>query len=163
MFFIPYVIMLVFVGIPIFLLELSLGQFSSSGPINCWELAPIFKGKHVVEYTVDLVIFVCLDSREFGILGHFMKSRIRKLLISMIGSAMIIINLRDSWIREFVLLAKFAKIKTLRTLLDLCSVLLISNIIALLQASLNLSSYFFWIFHMIWCRDGIDINNWLLS
>merc|ERR1711976_189679 len=43
-FFIPYVIMLVFVGIPIFFLELSLGQFTSSGPLTCWECVPIFKG-----------------------------------------------------------------------------------------------------------------------
>jgi len=43
-FFIPYVIMLVIVGIPIMLLELSLGQFTSSGPLTCWECVPIFKG-----------------------------------------------------------------------------------------------------------------------
>ncbi|ELT90268.1 hypothetical protein CAPTEDRAFT_225103 [Capitella teleta] len=43
-FFIPYVIMLVFVGIPIFFMELSLGQFTSSGPLTCWECVPIFKG-----------------------------------------------------------------------------------------------------------------------
>lgn len=43
-FFIPYVIMLVLVGIPIFFLELSLGQFTSNGPLTCWGMAPIFKG-----------------------------------------------------------------------------------------------------------------------
>lgn len=43
-FFIPYVIMLVFVGMPIFFMELSLGQFTSSGPLTCWECVPIFKG-----------------------------------------------------------------------------------------------------------------------
>ena len=43
-FFIPYVIMLVFVGIPLFFMELSLGQFSSNGPLTCWKFAPIFKG-----------------------------------------------------------------------------------------------------------------------
>ncbi|ELU04638.1 hypothetical protein CAPTEDRAFT_155040 [Capitella teleta] len=43
-FFIPYVIMLVFVGMPIFFLELSLGQFTSSGPLTCWGCVPIFKG-----------------------------------------------------------------------------------------------------------------------
>lgn len=44
-FFIPYVIMLFFVGMPIFFLELSLGQFTSSGPLTCWKYAPIFQGK----------------------------------------------------------------------------------------------------------------------
>ena len=37
--------------------------------------------------TIDLVIFACLDSREFVILGLFTKSRIRELSTSMIGSA----------------------------------------------------------------------------
>jgi solute carrier family 6 amino acid transporter-like protein 5/7/9/14 len=43
-FFIPYVIMLFFVGMPIFFFELSLGQFTSAGPLTCWNMAPVFKG-----------------------------------------------------------------------------------------------------------------------
>ncbi|OAF70941.1 hypothetical protein A3Q56_01280 [Intoshia linei] len=43
-FLIPYTIMLFCVGIPIFFLELSLGQYVSRGSMNCWEMAPIFKG-----------------------------------------------------------------------------------------------------------------------
>ncbi|XP_013404985.1 sodium- and chloride-dependent glycine transporter 1 [Lingula anatina] len=43
-FFIPYVIMLFMVGMPIFFLELALGQFSSSGPLTCFKLAPLFTG-----------------------------------------------------------------------------------------------------------------------
>ena len=38
-------------------------------------------------YTVDTVIFECLRFREFVILGHFTKSRIRELLILMTGGA----------------------------------------------------------------------------
>ena len=45
-FLIPYAIMLVFVGIPLFYMELALGQFCSSGPLTCWQFAPIFKGTH---------------------------------------------------------------------------------------------------------------------
>ncbi|KAK2164414.1 hypothetical protein NP493_1414g01000 [Ridgeia piscesae] len=43
-FLIPYVIMLALVGIPIFFLELSVGQFTSSSPLTCWGMAPVFKG-----------------------------------------------------------------------------------------------------------------------
>ncbi|PAA47147.1 hypothetical protein BOX15_Mlig024827g2 [Macrostomum lignano] len=43
-FFIPYCIFLFFCGMPIFCLELSLGQFCSSGPLSCWEFAPLFRG-----------------------------------------------------------------------------------------------------------------------
>jgi hypothetical protein len=43
-FFIPYTIFLFFVGIPLFFLELNLGQYTSKGPVLCFEMAPIFKG-----------------------------------------------------------------------------------------------------------------------
>lgn len=55
-FFIPYIIMLVFVGIPIFFFELSLGQFTSSGPLTCWEFAPFFKGVGVAMVTVSALV-----------------------------------------------------------------------------------------------------------
>ena len=49
-FFVPYCCMLFFVGIPIFLLELSLGQFTSHGALTCWSYAPIFKGDLLLLY-----------------------------------------------------------------------------------------------------------------
>ena len=36
-FLIPYTIMLLFGALPLFFMELSLGQFAKSGPINIWE------------------------------------------------------------------------------------------------------------------------------
>ncbi|XP_035693852.1 sodium- and chloride-dependent glycine transporter 2-like [Branchiostoma floridae] len=43
-FLIPYVVMLVFAGLPIFLLETSLGQFASQGPIRVWRCLPLLQG-----------------------------------------------------------------------------------------------------------------------
>jgi len=44
-FLIPYALMLLFIGIPCFLLELTIGQYSSLGPVTIYSnLAPLFKG-----------------------------------------------------------------------------------------------------------------------
>ncbi|KAL8558225.1 hypothetical protein ACOMHN_055475 [Nucella lapillus] len=43
-FLIPYVISLVFIGIPLFSLEVTFGQFASLGPLSIWTINPLFKG-----------------------------------------------------------------------------------------------------------------------
>jgi len=57
-FFIPYVVMLVFVGMPIFMLELALGQFTSCGPLTCWKYAPIFQGIGVGMVAVSSMVAI---------------------------------------------------------------------------------------------------------
>ena len=52
-FLIPYVIMLALVGLPLFFLELSFGQFCSLGPITAWKVNPLFKG------TTQCIIVQC--------------------------------------------------------------------------------------------------------
>lgn len=45
-FLVPYGIMLLVGGIPLFYMELALGQFHRKGAITCWgRLVPLFKGK----------------------------------------------------------------------------------------------------------------------
>ncbi|KAI3382518.1 hypothetical protein SNEBB_010954 [Seison nebaliae] len=51
-FLIPYVIFLLLVGIPIFFLELAIGQYSSRGPIRCWEMCPMFKGLGIAMFII---------------------------------------------------------------------------------------------------------------
>ncbi|XP_071446953.1 sodium-dependent dopamine transporter [Hetaerina americana] len=54
-FLVPYCIMLVVGGIPLFYMELALGQFNRKGAITCWgRLVPLFKG---IGYAVVLIAF----------------------------------------------------------------------------------------------------------
>ncbi|CAG2231692.1 sodium-dependent dopamine transporter-like [Mytilus edulis] len=54
-FLIPYVMMLVAAGIPLFYMELALGQFNRTGAITCWgNLCPLFKG---IGWAVVLIAF----------------------------------------------------------------------------------------------------------
>ncbi|XP_056157767.1 sodium- and chloride-dependent neutral and basic amino acid transporter B(0+) [Lampris incognitus] len=46
-FLIPYFIMLMLAGIPLFFLESAFGQFCSQGPINVWKAVPILQGTGV--------------------------------------------------------------------------------------------------------------------
>lgn len=41
---IPYTIMLLFVGLPLFFMELAFGQYASEGPITIWKISPLFQG-----------------------------------------------------------------------------------------------------------------------
>ncbi|CAI2733734.1 unnamed protein product [Schistosoma spindalis] len=43
-FLIPYCLMLILLGLPLFFLEFAFGQFASLGPISVWNISPLFKG-----------------------------------------------------------------------------------------------------------------------
>ncbi|XP_052800617.1 sodium-dependent dopamine transporter-like [Mya arenaria] len=54
-FLIPYGLMLIFGGIPLFYMELALGQFYRTGAITCWaRICPLFKG---IGWAVVLIAF----------------------------------------------------------------------------------------------------------
>ena len=98
----------------------NVGTTSSTLVQHCTNVIQIFCVYWVSRATVDLLIFACLNFREFLILWLFKKFRISEFSFFLSTcSAIIIIFLRDSWIREFFRLAKFAKIKTSRILPDL--------------------------------------------
>jgi hypothetical protein len=43
-FLVPFFLFMFLVGIPLFFLELNLGQYTSQGLLSCWQMAPIFRG-----------------------------------------------------------------------------------------------------------------------
>lgn len=43
-FLIPYFFMMIFAGMPLFYLELAIGQYAALGPITVWGICPLFKG-----------------------------------------------------------------------------------------------------------------------
>ncbi|XP_078489293.1 sodium- and chloride-dependent neutral and basic amino acid transporter B(0+)-like [Ciona intestinalis] len=57
-FLIPYVIMLVFAGLPVFFLECALGQFSSLGPISVFKFSPILKGIGICMVILNVLVSI---------------------------------------------------------------------------------------------------------
>ncbi|XP_050707991.1 sodium- and chloride-dependent glycine transporter 1-like [Eriocheir sinensis] len=55
-FLIPYVIMLLVTGLPLFFFELSLGQFGREGPITIWKVVPLFQGVGVGMFMIAFFI-----------------------------------------------------------------------------------------------------------
>ncbi|XP_043199106.1 sodium- and chloride-dependent glycine transporter 1-like isoform X1 [Amphibalanus amphitrite] len=55
-FLIPYVIMLFCTGVPLFFFELTMGQFTSQGPIGIWSVSPLFQGIGYAMFVISLTI-----------------------------------------------------------------------------------------------------------
>nr|CDS26502.2 sodium and chloride dependent glycine [Hymenolepis microstoma] len=74
-FLIPYVIMLVCLGLPIFFLEFAFGQFASLGPISIWSISPLFKGvgyaMTVVSWYISLYYNVIIATAFFYLFASF--------------------------------------------------------------------------------------------
>ncbi|XP_046543832.1 sodium- and chloride-dependent glycine transporter 2-like [Haliotis rubra] len=60
-FLIPYIICLIFIGIPIFGLEVAFGQFGGKGPISIWYINPAMKGIGYAGVLVSVVISIYYD------------------------------------------------------------------------------------------------------
>ncbi|XP_014241849.1 sodium-dependent noradrenaline transporter [Cimex lectularius] len=55
-FLIPYTLMLIFGAVPLFYMELVLGQYNRQGPITVWQICPIFKGVGVCAVVVAFFV-----------------------------------------------------------------------------------------------------------
>jgi solute carrier family 6 amino acid transporter-like protein 5/7/9/14 len=56
-FLIPYIIVLLFIGKPLYFLEMAMGQFSSYGSVKVWEIVPILKGKQSKQFLFFKIFF----------------------------------------------------------------------------------------------------------
>lgn len=64
-FLLPYLLMAVFGGVPLFYMELALGQFHHSGCISIWKhICPIFKGETEEQQHQVLVAPQAVDGSE---------------------------------------------------------------------------------------------------
>ncbi|XP_078068164.1 sodium- and chloride-dependent neutral and basic amino acid transporter B(0+)-like [Mustelus asterias] len=62
-FLIPYSLMLAFIGIPMFFLESSFGQFASRGPVAVWKAVPMLQGvgiTMVILITISNISYTCI-------------------------------------------------------------------------------------------------------
>ncbi|KAK3796644.1 hypothetical protein RRG08_010342 [Elysia crispata] len=77
-FLVPYVIMLILVGLPLFFMELAFGQFASLGPITVWRINPLFKGLGyamvIVSWLISLYYNVIIAQVVFYLFASFTDS-----------------------------------------------------------------------------------------
>jgi len=78
-FLIPYLIVLLMIGRPMFLLELAVGQFSSSGCVKMWDLAPAFRGIGYGQVIASFIVcsYYCV---LIGISFYFLFSSMQSVL-----------------------------------------------------------------------------------
>ena len=54
-FLIPYCICLIFIAIPLLLIEAGMGQYSAKGPIGVWDMLPLFRGCGVASLVLSMI------------------------------------------------------------------------------------------------------------
>jgi len=73
-FLIPYAIMFVFTGLPLFFLEMSFGQYASQGPVSIWSICPLFQGLGYGMFVISFVIGIYYNMVVAWSLRYFWAS-----------------------------------------------------------------------------------------
>ncbi|CAG2201374.1 unnamed protein product [Mytilus edulis] len=78
-FLIPYITFMILGALPMYLLEYSLGQFSSNGPISVWKICPLMKG---IGYAMVIVsaIFCIYFNVMMGYVLYFLYHSLTSVL-----------------------------------------------------------------------------------
>lgn len=84
-FLVPYFICLVVVGLPLFLLELSFGQYASEGPITIWKISPLFQGLGYAMFCMSALVGVYYNMILAWALFYLLSSFTTKLPWSSCG------------------------------------------------------------------------------
>ena len=71
-FLIPYILMLVLGAMPLFYMEVILGQFNRQGPLSLWKICPIFKGK-IEDFQIYLQKHSNTDKKQLSVLISIAK------------------------------------------------------------------------------------------
>lgn len=75
-FLIPYTVSLLLMGLPVFFMELSFGQYASLGPISVWSISPLFTGAGYAMVAVSFFIGIyynMLNAYSFFYLVHSLR------------------------------------------------------------------------------------------
>lgn len=78
-FLIPYVILLIIVGRPMYYMEMAVGQFSSRSSVKIWSMSPIMKGIGTGQKLSTLCV-ISYYSSLIGLTMHYMFHSMRKVL-----------------------------------------------------------------------------------
>lgn len=73
-FLIPYTVMLLTVGIPLFFMELSFGQYASEGPITIWKISPLFTGIGYAMFLMSALVGIYYNMILAWAMFYFLSS-----------------------------------------------------------------------------------------
>ncbi|XP_065935728.1 sodium- and chloride-dependent glycine transporter 1 isoform X2 [Magallana gigas] len=78
-FLIPFFILLIFCGVPLYFLEVSLGQFTGKSPVIVWSISPLFKGLGWLMMTISFVLAWYYNTVIAWVIYYFVHAFLPKI------------------------------------------------------------------------------------
>lgn len=108
---IPFFFFLIFCGIPLYFLELCLGQFSGVSSIFVWKLCPLFKGKHIHIRNYWTIVNCCCGVIVTILVKYDIISKIKHLLMTMQSAHFNVYACRELYISASVVYSCSVSVK----------------------------------------------------